>query len=192
MPTKSPQGLATLSLTSPAGVVTERSLPTASVNPNLFTNYRAAYATCDGGSILSEIPFSNLPALAGRDVYALVLNADGTINSCSNPAQVESKVTVLVNAAGAEPPSVSDATGNSISGVHPFGSLFDRLAELAYLEIECRRSQRILERRTRGAAFTPFKGMAWLENWQLVGFLFSQGGEIGAAQQSLADIENLG
>lgn len=122
-PTLSPQGVTTLSLTSPDGVVTERTLPVASANPSLFTNYQAAYDTCDGLTILGELFYPNGSAFTGRAIYALVLNTDGTINSCHNPANAASKVTVMVNAAGMEPPAVSDADGNIVSGVRPFADL---------------------------------------------------------------------
>lgn len=116
-------GVTTLSLTSPGGVVTERTLPVAAANPSLLTDYQAGYATCDGATVLGQRYYSNGDAFTGRAIYALVLNADGTVNSCQNPASTASNVTVLVNAAGTVAPAVTDAEGNTVTGVRPVGGL---------------------------------------------------------------------
>jgi uncharacterized protein (TIGR03437 family) len=57
-------------------------------------------------------PFPTLSACGGETAYgqaALALNADGTVNDCTNPASVGSKVTIFLNGFGPATPAL--ATG---------------------------------------------------------------------------------
>ena len=46
----------------------------------------------------------------------MVFNQDGTLNSCSNPAPVGSRVSVLLNGAGLQAPTVTDQDANTVLG----------------------------------------------------------------------------
>jgi uncharacterized protein (TIGR03437 family) len=57
-------------------------------------------------------PFPTFSACGGETAYgqaALALNADGTVNDCTNPASVGSKVTIFLNGFGPASPAL--ATG---------------------------------------------------------------------------------
>ncbi len=80
------QAAATLQLTS-AGGASSRTTAVAALTPSLATLGVTAYPVCQGGT------------LAGS-VSAMVLNQDGTQNSCTNPAAAGSVIRVFLNGAG--------------------------------------------------------------------------------------------
>ena len=97
---------AMLSLSSPGGATAQRTLQVAPVSPSLATNNITNYATCNGDSVLG-------PNGQSLGVYAMVFNQDGGLNSCSNPAQVGARVSVLLNGAGLQAPTVTAGYGNN-------------------------------------------------------------------------------
>jgi len=101
------QSSVTLGLASPDGTTAQRTLRVAAVSPSLATNGISNYATCDGLSLLAGI---------GLSVYAMVFNDDGSLNSCGNPARVGSHVSVLLNGAGLQAPTLTDQVLNTVFG----------------------------------------------------------------------------
>ena len=99
------QSLAVLNLSASDGTTAQRVLPIAMMNPSLATNGVTAYPLCDDQAFYSAT------------VYALVVNQDGTINSCSNPAPVGSQVQVVLNGAGPQAPTVVDRNNNIVSAI---------------------------------------------------------------------------
>ena len=67
----------------------ERQFPFTASNPNLFANLSAEAPPCPG-------------APSGGDFQALAMNADGTWNSCSDPAAFGSTVSFFLHGAGAQ------------------------------------------------------------------------------------------
>ena len=70
---------------------TTRMLPLTANNPSLFADLSGIITQCTVGSVIYFSAFQ---------VFAL--NADGSVNSCSNPAKVGSTVSLFVNGMGAE------------------------------------------------------------------------------------------
>jgi uncharacterized protein (TIGR03437 family) len=70
------------------GSSVERQFPFTESNLNLFANLSANQVSCDGG-------------LTSSGIQPLATNADGSINSCMNPAQYGSTVSLYVHGAGA-------------------------------------------------------------------------------------------
>ena len=62
------------------------SQPSVFLNPASFSEPLLDMATCNGQSI--------------SGIQALAINADGTINSCANPAKAGSVVTIVLNGVG--------------------------------------------------------------------------------------------
>jgi uncharacterized protein (TIGR03437 family) len=71
--------------TSPA-----RQLATTAMNPNLFVNLGPASAGCSGAPI----------SIPGGEPFAVMLNQDGSRNTCSQPAHVGSTVSIFVDGLG--------------------------------------------------------------------------------------------
>jgi uncharacterized protein (TIGR03437 family) len=69
------------------GAIVQRQLPFASSNLNLFTNL-SSYAACPSTAIF------------GNGFQPLATNADGSLNTCANPAQYGSTVSLLVHGVG--------------------------------------------------------------------------------------------
>jgi len=65
-------------------------------------------------AVVPENP--SLIAVAGHDPTAVAFNADGTLNSSSNPAQAGAELTLLVNGTGLD--ATNQVTG-SLSGSNP-------------------------------------------------------------------------
>ncbi len=94
--------------------VATRMFAVAPSNPALFLDYTAVPATCDA-RLGSSVAFA-----------ALALNADGSKNSCANPAAPGSNVTVFLNGVAAQLGGQYPASG-SITGPNPpfFGAQVD-------------------------------------------------------------------
>lgn len=103
------QGAAAIILSAP-GATVQRSLQVAATSPSLATNGVTDYATCNSASLLAG---------AGLSSSAMVFNPDGSLNSCSNPAQVGSRIAVFLNGAGLQAPTITDLNGNAIVAAQP-------------------------------------------------------------------------
>jgi uncharacterized protein (TIGR03437 family) len=70
------------------GAVIQRQFPFAASNLNLFANLTSPEASCASG------------IFNGNGVQPLALNADGSVNSCANPAKYGSTVSLFMEGAG--------------------------------------------------------------------------------------------
>ena len=85
----------------PTFSVLGRTIPVTAATPSLATNGFTGYPLCAG-----QTP--------PNSVYALVLNPDGTQNSCVNPARKGSTVSLFLNGAGSQQPTVTDLNGSKV------------------------------------------------------------------------------
>jgi uncharacterized protein (TIGR03437 family) len=99
-----------LELITAAGEHVRRTLPVTAADPALITLGESDYPACQGTTVEG----------ASR---AVVLNPDGTRNSCENPAPKDSTVSVFLTGAGAVPPAVTGV--NRAGGVSLESALFD-------------------------------------------------------------------
>ena len=95
-------------------ILTTRMLAVTSSNPSIFLDTSVSPANCDS-RLANSVAFA-----------AVALNSDGSLNSCTNPAKVESTVTVFLNGVAAMLGGAFPASG-SITGPNPnpFGSQVD-------------------------------------------------------------------
>jgi uncharacterized protein (TIGR03437 family) len=81
---------------TPAGDHVRRTLPVAGSSASLITNGRTGYPECQGLTVENSTP-------------AVVLNQDGSINSCENPAESDSVVSVFLTGVGSTPGAITGA-----------------------------------------------------------------------------------
>lgn len=86
-----------------AGEHVRRTLPVSKASPSLITLGDTEFPVCQGKTVEYSVP-------------AVVRNADGTLNTCENPADSGSVVSVFLNGAGL----VADATDGAIQSDVPF------------------------------------------------------------------------
>jgi uncharacterized protein (TIGR03437 family) len=84
-------------------------LGAAAIQPSVFLS-----ATNFSGPIFGELACNGM---VYSGVQALALNADGSVNSCANPAAPGSAVNIFVNGVGVTAPSLSTGAVNSTSPV---------------------------------------------------------------------------
>lgn len=82
------QSQATIQLNAPNGVTASRTLPVVDATPSFFGGDDSGYASCNGAP------------LDATGISVTVLNADGTFNSCSNPAKAGTTVFLFLNGTG--------------------------------------------------------------------------------------------
>jgi uncharacterized protein (TIGR03437 family) len=83
-----------------------RALAVAPMSPGLATGGAAGYPVCQGQT----------PA---GSVVAIVLNQDGTQNSCANPAPQGSRVAVFLNGTGVNVPGSTGANPSTLVPLQP-------------------------------------------------------------------------
>ena len=81
-------------------------MPSALPSPNIFKGPLYAVTTCNGTNVFGFQPYA--------------LNADGTVNSCDNPAPSGSTVTIFLNGMGVTSPALATgAISNSLLSLSP-------------------------------------------------------------------------
>ncbi len=98
------QSAVTMNLSAPNGLAAQRTLVVAALNPSLLTNGITAQPTCRSQGLLNA-------------EYAQLLNQDGTVNSCTNPAAGGSELLLVLNGAGMQTPVVTDQNRNPVTSV---------------------------------------------------------------------------
>jgi uncharacterized protein (TIGR03437 family) len=100
------QTAVTLQLTTPGGATAQRTLTVAAMTPSLSTGGATDYPVCGGVTLQGS-------------VAAVVLNADGTRNSCANLAPSGSTVSVFLNGAGVNVPGGTGSNPSSLVALQP-------------------------------------------------------------------------
>jgi uncharacterized protein (TIGR03437 family) len=100
------QPAVTLQVTTPNAATMLRALAVAPMSPGLATGGAAGYPVCQGQT----------PA---GSVVAIVLNQDGTQNSCANPAPQGSRVAVFLNGTGVNVPGSTGANPSTLVPLQP-------------------------------------------------------------------------
>jgi uncharacterized protein (TIGR03437 family) len=106
-----------------------------SVSPQVSESYILAVVPSQPSVFLSPSSFSqplfDISTCKGQSVAGLqplALNADGTLNSCANPAAHGSTVTIFLNGIGVtSPPQMTGALASSITALRPSATLANAL-----------------------------------------------------------------
>lgn len=110
------QSKATVQVMTSGSITGQRTIAVAPLTPSLNNGGTTEYPVCEGGT------------LSGA-VQALVLNEDGTRNSCGNPAQAGSLIRVILNGSGVNTPGSTGLIPQTPVAITPFVSDVGHIVE---------------------------------------------------------------